>query len=121
MSKNSPVPAVPLSKTRRAGPLIFVSGQLPRMAGGGMCRGNIGEQTEQAVKNLQSVLEKEGLTLADVVKTTVWLTAADHLAGMNAAYAELFAEPYPARSTVISGLVADADIEIEAMAFDPQH
>lgn len=119
MSKNSAAPAIPLSKIRRAGPLLFVSGQLPRMPEGGMCRGTIGEQTAQAVINLRTVLEAEGLTLADVVKTTVWLTAGDQLSGMNAAYAELFAEPYPARSTVISGLVAEADIEIEAIAFDP--
>jgi 2-iminobutanoate/2-iminopropanoate deaminase len=84
-----------------------------------MCRSTIGEQTVQAVINLRAVLEAEGLTLADVVKTTVWLTAVDHITGMNAAYTKLFAEPYPARSTVISGLVADADIEIEAIAFDP--
>ena len=119
MSKNSTAPAIPLSKIRRAGPLVFVSGQLPRLPDGGMCRGTIGEQTTQAVLNLRAVLEAEGLTLADVVKTTVWLTAVDHVAGMNAVYAELFAEPYPARSTVISGLVAAADIEIEAMALDP--
>lgn len=118
--ENAARPVVPLSKVRRAGPLVFISGQLPRTADGGMRNGPIAEQAEQAIANLRDVLRSEGLDLGDVVKTTVWLTAADHAAGMNAVYAEHFPQPYPTRSTVISGLVADADIEIEAMAFDPR-
>lgn len=120
MPDNAARPAVPLSKVRRAGPLVFLSGQLPRTADGGMCNGPIAEQTAQAIANLRTVLQSEGLDLGDVVKTTVWLTSADHAPGMNAVYAELFPQPYPARSTVISGLVADADIEIEAVALDPR-
>ena len=110
----------PLSKTRRAGPLLFVSGQLPRTPDGGMCQGTIEEQTEQAIANLRTVLQGEGLDLADVVKTTVWITRTELSAGMNAAYARLFPTPYPTRSTVVSGLVAAADVEIEAVAFDPR-
>lgn len=120
MSAPTPAPSVPLSKTRRAGQLLFVSGQLPRTPDGGMCSGSIGEQTAQAIANLRTILEAEGMSLADVVKTTVWLTSAKHMAGMNAAYADLFPQPYPTRSTVVSGLVADADVEIEAVAFDPR-
>lgn len=97
---------------------MFVSGQLPRTEAGGMCAGDIGAQTEQAIANLEAVLKAEGLELADVVKTTVWLTSAELSGGMNAVYAERFPQPYPTRSTVISGLVAKADIEIEAVAFD---
>lgn len=120
MSTDASKPAVPLSKTRRAGAFLFLSGQLPRTPQGGMCNGTIEEQTRQAIANMQSLLHAEGLDLGDVVKATVWLTSAEHMAGMNAVYAELFAPPYPTRSTVVSGLVAEADIEIEAVAFDPQ-
>lgn len=119
MSTDKPTPAVPLSKTQRAGGFVFISGQLPRTPDGGMCSGDIGDQTEQAIANLRSVLQTEGLDLEHVVKTTVWLTEAKHAKGMNAVYAERFPRPYPTRSTVISGLVAAADIEIEAVAFDP--
>lgn len=118
MSANVAKPAVPLSKTRRAGAIVFLSGQLPRTPEGGMCNGTIQEQTRQAIANMRAVLNGEGLDLADVVKTTIWLTSAEHMPGMNAVYAELFPQPYPARSTVVSGLVANADIEIEAIAFD---
>lgn len=120
MTQSNAAPPVPLSRTRRAGQFVFISGQLPRTPEGGMCQGPIGEQTAQAIANLRGLLEAEGLGLGDVVKTTVWLTSAEHMAGMNAAYAELFPQPYPTRSTVVSGLVAAADIEIEAVAFDPR-
>ena len=100
--------------------MLFLSGQLPRIPGGGMREGPIEAQTEQAIATLRTVLEEHGLGLGDVVKTTVWLTSAEHLEGMNRVYAASFPEPFPARSTVVSGLVAAADIEIEAVAYDPQ-
>lgn len=109
----------PLSTVRRAGSLVFVSGQLPRQADGSMVPGGIEAQTRQAIANLEAVLRAEGLGLEHVVKTTVWLTHASHAPGFNAVYRALFPQPYPARSTVISGLVADADIEIEAVAALP--
>ena len=111
---------VPLSRARWAGSLLFISGQLPRIPGGGMRDGPLGGQTEQAIANLRTVLGEHGLGLEHVVKTTVWLTSAEHLDGMNKVYTDGFPEPYPTRSTVVSGLVAPADIEIEAVAYDPQ-
>lgn len=108
-----------LTATRRAGDLLFISGQLPRLSDGTIVKGDIAAQTRQALKNLAACLADEGLQLDDVVKTTVWLTRAELAGDFNAAYAEVFAKPYPARSTVISGLVADADIEIEATACFP--
>lgn len=107
----------PLSKARRAGDLLFVSGQLPRGSDGGIVAGGIEAQTRQALDNLARVVAQEGATLADVVKTTVWLTDGSDAAAFNAVYREYFAEPFPARSVVISGLVAeDALLEIEAVA-----
>ena len=108
-------PLPPLSKFRRAGNLIFTAGQLPRGADGAIVAGDIEVQTRQAIANLQAVLRDAGAELTDVVKVTAWLTDAAHMAGFNAVYREFFDTPYPARSTVISGLVA-GDVEIEAIA-----
>lgn len=108
--------APPLSKVRRAGDLLFVSGQLPRDANGAIVAGDITVQARQALANLVAVLESAGATAADVVKTTVWLTDRRDYEAFNAVYREVFQAPYPARSVVVSDLVADADIEVEAIA-----
>ncbi|MDB5459244.1 MAG: putative endoribonuclease [Caulobacteraceae bacterium] len=109
--------AAPLSKARRAGNLLFVSGQLPRNAEGQIVAGDIVVQTRQALANLQAVLTANGAKLADVVKVTAWLTEPGYIDAFNGVYREWFAEPYPTRSTVVSQLVAAADVEIEAVAY----
>ena len=114
MTKNRSLP--PLSPVRRAGDMVFISGQLPRQDDGTMRKGDIEAQTRQVIANLRKQLETQGLDLADVVKTTVWLTDGKLAPAFNAVYRETFPEPYPARTTVVSGLVADADIELEAIA-----
>jgi reactive intermediate/imine deaminase len=106
----------PLSKARRAGDLLFVSGQLPRGADGQIVPGDIAVQTRQALSNLVAVLEAHGAAASDVVKVTVWLTDRRQYDVFNAVYREVFSEPFPARSVVVSDLVADADVEIEAVA-----
>lgn len=112
-------PSPPLSKSRRAGSLLFVSGQLPRDPSGAIVPGDIKAQTRQALRNMVAILAAEGCGPGDVVKVTAWLTDAAHMASFNEAYTEVFAPPYPARSVVISGLVAAADVEIEAIALIP--
>ena len=111
--------APPLSAARRAGSLLFLSGQLPRRADGTIDRGSLEEQTGRVIDNIASVLATHGLGLSDVVKATVWLTDLTHLDGFNRCYAKRFPDPYPARSTVVSALVAPADIEIEVIAALP--
>lgn len=106
----------PLSKARRAGDLLFVSGQLPRGADGRIIEGEITAQTRQALANLCAVLAEHGATPSDVVKVTAWITAPQHIDAFNSAYREVFESPFPARSTVVSQLVAPADVEIEAVA-----
>jgi reactive intermediate/imine deaminase len=108
----------PLTKVRRAGNLLFVSGQLPRGADGEIVPGDIAVQTRQSLANLKAALATAGATIEHVVKVTAWLTDARYMDGFNEAYRETFAEPYPARSTVISGLAA-GDVEIEAIAWLP--
>ncbi|HEX4712961.1 RidA family protein [Phenylobacterium sp.] len=112
-----PVQAPPLSKARRAGDLLFLSGQLPRGADGEIVEGDVAVQTRRALDNLLAVLETHGGTAADVVKVTAWLTDRRHYQAFNEVYRQVFGPPYPARSVVVCDLVADADVEIEATAY----
>jgi len=99
--------------------LVFVSGQVP-MAAGQPAAPDIAGQTHATLDAIATILEGAGCTLADVVKTTVWLTDAADYPAFNAAYAQRFpAETAPARSTVISGLIAAVKVEIEAVAVRP--
>ena len=78
----------------------------------------IAEQTRQVLANLAVVLATEGASLAQVVKTTVYLRHIDDFAAMNAVYAEVFGESRPARATVgVAGLPMGALVEIDAWAF----
>jgi 2-iminobutanoate/2-iminopropanoate deaminase len=77
----------------------------------------VAEQTEQALRNLAAVLRGAGLTLADVVKTTVYLADMADFGAMNEVYSRHFASDPPARTTIAAaGLPKDARVEIEAVA-----
>lgn len=109
------------SPVRRAGDLLFVSGQLPFSSGRELVAGGIREQTGQCLANIAAILASEGATLEHVVKVMVWLTNIADFAAFNAAYAEHFPGLPPARATVCSALmVPGALIEIEATAFLPR-
>jgi len=108
---------VPLVPATRVGDLIFCSGALGVDANFKVVEGGIAAQTRQAIANLEAVLAQAGATLADVAKTTVWLTDLADFAAFNAAYTEAFGSHFPARSTVTSALaVPGALVEIEAIA-----
>ena len=122
-----PRSAVTAAQARAIGPyshgvvgdgLLFLSGQTPLdPATGDLVGGGIGAQTRQCFANLGAVLAAAGLGFGDVVKCNVYLTDMAHFAEMNAAYAEHFDEPYPARTTVaVAGLPLGADVEIEMVA-----
>ena len=109
----------PYSPATRKGPFVFASGAVPVDRVTGATAGtDIAEQTNHVIDNLEAVLDAAGATLADVVKTTVFLTDQSLAAGMNLAYAERFKPPRPARSTVVVGPLARPEflIEIEAVA-----
>jgi len=96
--------------------LVFVAGQVP-MRNGQPAGADIASQTHYTLDLIEAILQRAGCTLADVVKTTVWLVDAKDYPGFNDAYAERFpAATAPARSTVISGLIAPVLVEIEAVA-----
>ncbi len=112
-------PLGPYTPAVRAGDFIIVSGQLG-MKDGVVVDGGVAAQTAQAIANLKTLLATHGATLADVVKTTCFLTDIDTFATFNEAYVAAFEGNRPARSTVgISGLVGIAVVEIEAMAYKP--
>ncbi|MBQ4221590.1 MAG: RidA family protein, partial [Bacteroidales bacterium] len=98
--------------------LIFVSGQLPiNPATGAFPEGGVQEQTKQSIENAAAILEAAGLSLANVVKTTVFLADMGDFAAMNEVYAQYFSEPFPARSAVaVKTLPKNALVEIECIA-----
>lgn len=111
----------PLSLVYRAGDFVFVSGLTPRDEDGRMVEGDITRQTAEVLRRLRGALALADCTLADVVKVTVWLVEAADFPAFNAAYAEAFAPPYPARSAVRGDLLLDgARLELEAVAYKPR-
>jgi 2-iminobutanoate/2-iminopropanoate deaminase len=111
-----PTPVGPYRPAVRAGEWVVCSGQLGLDAGA-LVPGGVAAQLRQAVVNLVAALASEGATLADVVKTTVFLVDMDTFDEMNDAYVEAFAPPRPARSAVgVVALPRGAAVEIEAWA-----
>ena len=108
----------PYSQAIKVGNLLYTSGQLPiDPATGAFPEGGIKEQTRQSLLNVKAILEDAGLTMANVVKTTVFLADMNDFADMNAVYSEFFSEPYPARSAVaVKALPKAAMVEIEVVA-----
>lgn len=114
----APAAIGPYSQAVQVGNLVYTSGQIPvDPATGVFAEGGIKEQTRQSLLNVKAVLEAAGLTMSDVVKTTVFMADMSDFADMNAVYAEFFSEPYPARSAVaVKTLPKGALVEIEAVA-----
>ena len=108
----------PYSQAIQVGNLVFTSGQIPiDPATGVFVEGGVKEQTRQSLLNVKAILEEAGLTMGDVMKTTVFMADMNDFADMNAVYAEFFSEPYPARSAVaVKTLPKGALIEIEVVA-----
>ena len=115
---SAPAAIGPYSQGIAAGNTAYLSGQLPiDPVTGEFAGADIVSQTRQSLKNLQAILEANGMTMANVVKTTVLLSDITEFAQMNQVYAEFFAEPYPARAAFqVAALPRGAKIEIEAVA-----
>ena len=117
-TKKAPAAIGPYSQAIRVGNLVYTSGQIPiDPATGAFVEGGIREQTRQSLTNVRAILAEAGLTMSDVVKTTVFMADMNDFAEMNGVYAEFFAEPYPARSAVaVKTLPKGALVEIEVVA-----
>lgn len=118
-TKKAPAAIGPYSQAINSGAgLVFVSGQLPiDPVTGAFPEGGIKEQTRQSLTNAQAILEAAGLSLRNVVKTTVFLADMADFAAMNEVYSQFFAAPFPARSAVaVKTLPKGALVEIECIA-----
>ncbi|PYS99189.1 MAG: reactive intermediate/imine deaminase [Acidobacteria bacterium] len=108
----------PYSQAIKTGGMLFCSGQIPiDPVTGEFVSNDVSEQTEQVLKNLSAVLEAGGSSLANVVKTTVFLADMSDFAAMNDVYGKYFGDSMPARATVQAArLPRDAKVEIDCIA-----
>ena len=109
----------PYSHGVRVGDFLFCAGQIPIDPAhpGGPLPVEIKAQTERVLENIKLILEDQKLTLANVVKTTVFMTNLGDFAAMNEVYAKHFTGDFPARSTVqVAALPRGAQVEIEVVA-----
>lgn len=114
----APAAIGPYSQAVEAAGTVYVSGQLPiNPATGQFAEGGIKELTAQSLNNIKNILAEAGLTMANVVKTSVFLADMNDFADMNEVYAQFFEAPFPARSAVaVKTLPKNARIEIECIA-----
>jgi 2-iminobutanoate/2-iminopropanoate deaminase len=115
-TKNAPAAIGPYSQAIQVGSLLFTSGQIPLRADGSLVEGAIEVQTQQVFDNLRAVIEAAGGSLAQVVKTTVFLKDLQDLVAMTGIYEAAFGDHRPARSAVqVARLPRDVLVEIEAI------
>lgn len=117
-TNNAPAAIGPYSQAIEVNGFVFASGQIPiDPATGNIVEGGIKEQTRQALTNASKIMEEAGLTLANVVKTTVFMADMNDFAAMNEVYATFFQQPYPARSAVaVKTLPKNVLVEVECIA-----
>jgi len=117
-TEKAPKAIGPYSAAVKAGNFVFTAGQLGIDPGSGeFVPGGIEAQTKKALENLSAVLDAAGTTLANVVKTTVFLDDMDDFSDMNGIYGQFFTENFPARSAVQAAKLPKGGlVEIEAVA-----
>jgi 2-iminobutanoate/2-iminopropanoate deaminase len=117
-------PIGPYAPVRRVGDWVITSGQvgLATAASGAatLVEGGTVAQLHQALANVATVLGREGASLRDVVKTTLFLVDMEEFAAVNEVWVEYFTEDRPTRSAVaVAALPAGARVEVEAWAYVP--
>lgn len=114
----APAAIGPYSQAIEVNGFVYASGQLPiDPATGAFPEGGVQEQTRQSLLNVKAILEEAELTLANVVKTTVYLADMGDFAAMNEIYSQFFSQPFPARSAVaVKALPKGALVEVEVIA-----
>jgi 2-iminobutanoate/2-iminopropanoate deaminase len=114
----SPAAVGPYNHAVRVGDLLFCAGQIPiEPANGNLIAGDIKAQTERVLENVKAILDDQGLTFANVVKSTVFMVNLADFTAMNEVYAKYFTKDFPARSTIqVAALPKGASVEIEVIA-----
>lgn len=116
-TNNAPGAIGPYSQAIDTGAFVFASGQIPINPADGTIPTDIKSQTAQALANVTAILKEAGLTLDNVVKTTVYLADMNDFQAMNEVYGQAFTAPYPARSAVaVKELPKKVLVEIEVLA-----
>lgn len=114
---NAPGAIGPYSQAIDTGSFVFISGQIPVNPATGEIPEGIEAQAAQSMANIKAILAEAGLTVDNVVKTTVFLADMSLFADMNKVYAENFTAPFPARSAVaVKELPKQVLVEIEVIA-----
>lgn len=118
-TKHAPGAIGPYSQGVKAGNTVYVSGQLGLVPETGEFAGeDIEAQTRQSLTNIRNILEAEGYSMNDVVKTTVLLKDIGEFGLMNDIYKDFFCEPYPARAAFqVAAIPKNGRVEIEAIAY----
>lgn len=114
---SAPAAVGPYSQATVTDQLILTSGQLPiDPKTGSIDATDVAGQTRQSLENIKAILAEDGKGLADVLKTTVFLSDIADFAAMNEVYAGYFSAPYPARSCFqVAALPMGAKVEIEVI------
>ncbi|MBL0375248.1 RidA family protein [Rhizobium sp. KVB221] len=117
----APAAIGPFSQAVKVGNLLFVSGQLPiDPATGNFNSEDPVDQMKQCLANIAEIAKASGTSITNTVKTTVLLTDLSRFADINAAYAQAFVAPYPARACYeVSALPKGAQVEVEAVIAIP--
>ncbi len=117
-TQHAPAAVGPYSQAVRVGDLIYTAGQISLIPESGkLVKGGIEAETQQVMENLARVLEAANSSLANIVKTTIFVTNLADFATINQIYGSFFADNPPARSTVeVAALPLGALVEIEAVA-----
>jgi len=116
-TEKAPKPVGPYSQAVISGDFVFISGQIPLdPQSQKIVEGGIEAQTVQVLENLKNILESIDLTLADVVKTSVFLSDLNNFQAFNKVYSRYFCKNPPARTTAQTDLIAGALLEIDAIA-----
>ena len=117
-TSDAPAAVGPYSQAIATGNFLFCAGQIPLdPITGALIDGDVTAQTDRVLQNVAGVLKANGMTFANVVKSTVFLTDLASFAQMNEVYSRYFSAPFPARSTIqVAGLPKGSQVEIEVIA-----
>lgn len=116
-TNKAPAAIGPYSQGLDAGSIVFISGQIPIDPTTGKMADTVEEQAAQSLNNVKSILAAAGLSMSNVIKTSVFLSDLSDFAAVNKVYEGFFSEPFPARSCVqVAAIPKGAKVEIECIA-----
>ncbi|MFX1509297.1 MAG: RidA family protein [Promethearchaeota archaeon] len=121
-TNKAPTPVGPYSQAIRAGDFLFVAGQVPvNPETGEFVTEDISAQTRQCMENIKAILTEAGVSIFDIVRTTIYLTNMADFGEVNEAYGNYFDLDPPARTTIgVAALPKGVAIEIDVIAYAPQ-